>query len=182
MQKPFKPKFCKQCKIKFTPDRPLQSVCSASCAYKRAAEHNRKKINKQDKQDLKARKEKTLTHSDWLNLFQKVFNTYIRLRDKSLPCISCETTANIQYHAGHYFSLGANPALRFQELNVHKQCVSCNNYLHGNLINYRDGIIKKIGEINYEALVLNKGNTLKLSIPEIKDQIKIYKDKIKQLK
>lgn len=75
---------------------------------------------------------------------QIVFNRFIRERDKDETCISCGGWASPQ--AGHYMSAGHHSALRFHEDNVNRQCLRCNNFLHGNLINYRKGLVKKIGE------------------------------------
>lgn len=74
---------------------------------------------------------------------QAIFNTYIRLRDDKQGCISCGKSIN---HAGHYYSEGHHPALQFNEVNVNGQCVRCNRHLHGNLINYRIGLVKRYGE------------------------------------
>jgi hypothetical protein len=74
---------------------------------------------------------------------QAVFNTYIRLRDDSKGCISCGKPIK---HAGHYFSAGHHSALCFNEVNTNGQCVRCNRYLSGNLINYRVGLVKRYGE------------------------------------
>lgn len=74
------------------------------------------------------------------------FNRYIRLRDKDLPCISCGTTKpDIQYHAGHFKTTHVT-SLRFDEQNVNKQCSRCNNYLSGNLAEYRKGLVVKYGQ------------------------------------
>jgi len=75
---------------------------------------------------------------------QEVFNRYIRFRDQGLPCISCGSPNTA--HASHYFSVGQFSALRFNEWNCHSSCVKCNTYLHGNLIMYRIGLVKRIGE------------------------------------
>ena len=75
---------------------------------------------------------------------QVAFNKFIRARDKDLPCISCGTGRVAQ--AGHYLSQGHHSALRYNEDNTNGQCVRCNLFLHGNLINYRAGLIRKIGE------------------------------------
>lgn len=74
---------------------------------------------------------------------QKIFNAWVRNRDKENGCISCG--AEVQ-HAGHYFSVGHHSALRFDEYNVNGQCLRCNNFLHGNLIRYRQGLVNKYGE------------------------------------
>lgn len=75
---------------------------------------------------------------------QTVFNKWIRERDKELPCISCQTGTPTQ--AGHYLSQGHHSALRYNEYNTNAQCVRCNMFLSGNLINYRKNLVKKIGE------------------------------------
>ena len=80
---------------------------------------------------------------------QKVFNAWIRNRDKDKGCISCGGPVE---NAGHYFSAGHYSALRFNETNVNGQCVHCNKWLHGNLINYRKGLVKKYGAETVELL------------------------------
>lgn len=80
---------------------------------------------------------------------QILFNKFIRTRDSGLTCISCG--ASVQ-QAGHFYSAGKFNALRFNEDNVHGQCIKCNYYEHGNLIKYRAGLIKKIGIERVERL------------------------------
>ena len=75
---------------------------------------------------------------------QVVFNKWIRERDKYETCISCGSCSSPQ--CGHYLSQGHHSSLRYNEYNCNRQCLRCNNFLHGNLINYRIGLIKKIGE------------------------------------
>jgi len=78
---------------------------------------------------------------------QKSFNEFIRLRDAGAGCISCEKPSDWggQWHAGHYKTVGARPDLRFNEDNAHKQCSQCNNFLSGNLAQYRMALLAKIG-------------------------------------
>lgn len=84
-----------------------------------------------------------------LLLAQKHFNAYIRKRDSKgeyFICISCgQYKSSSTMHAGHYLSAGHHSYLRFNETNVHGQCPACNTHLHGNLINYRINLVKKIG-------------------------------------
>jgi hypothetical protein len=77
-----------------------------------------------------------------LSKAQTVFNAWVRDRDKDKGCISCGRDVD---HAGHYFSAGHFSALRFDTMNVNGQCLRCNNFLHGNLINYRKGLVKRYG-------------------------------------
>lgn len=173
---------CKFCDVEFKPTySTMQSTCSPRCAIEYSKKIQIAKDNREWQREKKVRKEALLSHSEWLNLFQKVFNTYIRTRDKNSRCISCETPLNgRKFDAGHYRSVGSNPQLRFNEENVWGQCVPCNRDKHGNLIEYRKGLIKKIGVEKVEYLE-NFNISVKLSIPEIKEKIKEYKEKIKAI-
>jgi hypothetical protein len=150
-----KPKTCKQCKEKFTPDRPLQFVCSPSCAYQY---QQRQKQKKQQETEAEARRDWNRRKSDlkplkhWEDMTQRVVNDYIRERDKHLPCISCGTWETIQWEAGHFRSRGAASHLRYHEDNISKQCHRCNVQLSGNQQQYRINLIAKIGIQCVEAL------------------------------
>ena len=187
--KPLKQHKCKECSEYYTKFRSTQQVCSVKCAMamgKRKAEEKRKKLEKADRLEasrrMRERKEKLKSRSDWLKDLQRVFNEFIRLRDADLPCISCGCYHQGQWHAGHYRSVGACPELRFNEDNTHKQCSACNNHLSGNILEYRLGLIEKIGLERVEFLERKDHPPLKLSVEEIKDLIKAYKAKVKELK
>jgi len=83
---------------------------------------------------------------------QITFNAYIRARDAGCKCISCGK--NEVQQAGHYYSAGKYGLLRFNEDNTNGQCVYCNYHLHGNLLEYRENLIKKIGVERFEKLEL----------------------------
>ena len=136
-----KPKKCKSCRQVFDPSRPMQAACSIDCA-KAIARRKREKI---EAAETRRRKEAIKSRPELMREAQTAFNAFIRARDADLPCISCGRHHNGQYHAGHYLSTGARPELRFEESNVHKQCQPCNTHLHGNLVLYRIGLIKRIG-------------------------------------
>lgn len=89
---------------------------------------------------------------------QKLVNAYVRKRDAlndrgDFRCISCgQIKPAGQCNAGHFFSRGHHGSVRFNLDNIHSQCIRCNCHLHGNLIPYRDNLIKKIGEDRYNDL------------------------------
>jgi len=114
-----------------------------------------------------------------LNKTQFYFNRYIRLRDFGKPCISCGCP-NFD-HASHFFPVRGNPKLRFDEDNVHGQCVYCNQHKHGSIAEYSEGLEARIGVDRLKALRGRRGQNLKLSIPEIKEEIERYKQKTKEL-
>jgi intein/homing endonuclease len=167
---------CKACKQPFEPIyNSVQMVCSPKCSYEYAKQLNDKKWKKEKakiKSDL-------MTLQDWIKIAQTHFNKYIRLRDKGQPCISCSKPAKKE-NAGHYRSAGGNPELRFEELNVHLQCEYCNTYKHGNLIEYRKNLINKIGLDKVEWLEKSH-EPANYNIEEVKEIIKTYKDKCKQI-
>lgn len=171
-------------RAKFEPIRGEQ-VCSVECSIeliqsKTFKRKHEKEIRINNAIEKKKILEKLETHSDWLRKLQKVFNAYIRERDKNKPCISCGTNKSNAWHASHYYPT-TKSYLRFNEDNVHKSCVKCNVFLHGNLVQYRERLIEKIGIERVIALDEAKNNRLELTTDEIKIKISYYKIAINKL-
>ena len=78
-----------------------------------------------------------------IGLAVKYFHAYVRERDKDEPCISCGKFTTLE--CGHFYSAGHYPALRFDENNSAGQCKHCNQFLSGNLLEYRRGLINRKG-------------------------------------
>lgn len=169
---------CKNCKNKFEVTYFNQKFCKREECLTAAYDYAKKTKAKQWNKEKKERKEKLKTRADHMNELQKIFNKYIRLRDKDEPCISCGKPKGGGEQAGHYRSVGGNPELRFDENNVHGQCIRCNMHLHGNLIEYRKGLIDRVGLHVVEWLELNH-EPKKYTIEEIKELKKEYKQKIR---
>lgn len=138
--KPPKPKKCRVCSDNFQPMTRTQIVCGWQCAIKHAENVSAKK----EARELREAKARIKTRQQWLKEAQVAFNRWVRLRDADRPCISCGTT-EAKWDAGHYRSVGSNPALRFEPLNNHKQCAQCNQHKSGNAIEYRIGLVARIG-------------------------------------
>lgn len=169
---------CVVCKDKFTPQNNTQIVCNPACAV----EYMKRQRSKEWKQQKKEIKQKLETKSEVLKAAQIVFNTYIRLRDKGKPCISCGSELVKTYHAGHMFSVGSYPNLRFHENNVHGQCIECNLHKHGNVKEYDLRLQNILSKEEYSELLESRNKPLKLTLDEVKELIAIYKQKIKELK
>lgn len=138
------------------------------------------KAKRQRKAD-KATRERLKSRREWLKDCQSTFNTWVRKRDYGQPCISCGTTSNIQYCAGHYRTVGSCPELRFEPLNVHLQCnKNCNMEKSGNIIEYRINLIKKIGLDRVEWLE-GYHPPAKWSVDDLKAIQAEYRAKIKEL-
>lgn len=181
--RPRKPKKCGVCKEEFKPKSPMQKVCGIKCAMAHAEAFRTaeaKRTRAAERKAIREAKQKAKTRGDWQREAQQSFNAFIRERDADLPCISCGRWHDGQHHAGHYLSVGARPNLRFDELNVHKQCSVCNNHLHGNLVNYRRALIAKIGIDAVEGLEADQ-SVKKYSIQDLQQIKKTYIAKRKSL-
>ena len=171
-------KKCKHCKEYFRPEKALQHYClKAECVevwVSSLREAQWKKRKKKLKEELK-------TVQDLMKEAQVAFNAYIRARDKDKPCISCGKPLKGKYDAGHFFSSGGHKSVTFNEYNVHGQCVACNQHKHGNLLEYRKGILKRIGERKLNELTELSNNTIKFTRDELKAIRDDYKQKLKEL-
>jgi hypothetical protein len=152
-----KPKRCRvaECGASFIPARLGQAVCSPACAIKDAPRHQakaQKSLAKVERREIKVRKEKLKSRADHLRDTQQAVNEFIRWRDKDLPCVSCGRRHAGQYHAGHYRTTAAHPELRYEPLNIHKQCAPCNNHKSGDIVNYRIELVRRIGAEQVEWL------------------------------
>ena len=106
---------------------------------------------------------------------QRKVNAYVRLRDSGKPCISCGKPI-VSGHAGHYIAQGSSGALRYNLDNVNLQCLADNLFKHGALIEYRIGLVKKIGEKRVKWLEAHRHDIKKWErseLLEIVEQIKI---------
>jgi hypothetical protein len=151
-----KPKKCRVCGNEYLPYMTTQVCCmSYECQVTYATAHalkSQEKRVKAERKELRERREKAKPLSWHKAEAQRWVNKYIRLRDAKEPCISCGRQHTGQYHAGHYRTVGSCPELRFEELNIHKQCSACNNHLSGNIVNYRRNLVERIGMEKVEWL------------------------------
>lgn len=108
--------------------------------------------------------------SYWLAILQKEINQIVRLIDKDCPCISSGRAYRTDDQAGHFYSVGSTPALRFNLLNLWSQSIKDNMHNSGNLLNYREQLVK-FDIIDLIEDEKRKYPTLKLSIEEIKEAI-----------
>ena len=176
-------KKCKSCKLLFEPKNSLQSACSLICAVDLSKKKEGKialtKAIRIDKQEAKIRLKTLSTYKKDL---QVEINKLIRLIDEGCNCISCGTIKG-KVNAGHYYSVGARPSLRFNLMNIYNQCEHCNTHLSGNLIEYRANLVSLIGECHlgflYDLNLMYKD--LKLMQHEIYEAVIIAKKLNKEM-
>jgi hypothetical protein len=174
-------KACKVCSNYFTPARPLQAVCSPKCAMKHVRTQKKAEIA-----TTRQRKAALKTIPDLIKEADRVFAAWVRERDRQAgyPCISSgqplDWSGN-QVDAGHYRSRGAASHLRYHPNNCHAQAKRENRYLAGNAIDYRMGLIQRIGLEQVEALETDN-EPRKWQRDELLSIIKEFKERLRELK
>ena len=190
-RKPAKPKKCRvaTCKASFVPSRMGQAVCSHACALIDAPRHEskaRKALADIERKDIKVRKEKLKSRGDHVREAQQAFNAYIRARDQAAghPCISSGKPLDWSGNAvdaGHYRSVGSAPHLRFDERNCHAQSKQDNRFLSGNAVDYRIGLIQRIGQEAVDELEADQ-SVRNYTVEQIKGIKAYYRAKTRELK
>lgn len=179
---------CSICLAEYLPKYKSQATCLSDVCKKEQKRQD--KLAREEKQAIRKRKEKLKTRSDYMKEAQSAFNAFIRERDKHEVCICCGLPLNSSgqvpsigggYDCGHYRSVGSAPHLRFDERNAHAQRKQCNRWGSGRAVDYRLGLIQRIGVEAVEALESDQSvkKWTKEELIEIRDT---YKARLKALK
>jgi hypothetical protein len=154
-------------------------IANAKIAHQNALRAKKERKEYKDSKDgLKGRR-------DWTKEAQSAFNAYIRERDKDKLCICCDKPLGFgeiggKFDCGHYRSVGSAPHLRFDERNAHAQRKQCNRWGSGRAVDYRIGIIKRLGMEVVEVLESDQAPK-HYSIDDLKSIKALYKSKLKAL-
>lgn len=183
---------CPHCRGKLDTGQRIHPACIDGYAEAQAAKAARTEAKKArdaakvERALTKKRKEAIKTIPELIKEAQREFNAYIRARDRDQPCICCGLplgTGEVggAYDAGHYRSTGSASHLRFNEDNVHAQRKQCNRYGAGRAVDYRTGLIARIGVARVDALEMD--NTPKKWTREYLVEIRdTYRKKLKEVK
>lgn len=172
----------KACRKPFPPRSMTHKCCSEDCA----AEHVKLEREKKDRQERQKGLQALKTKRDYIKEAQVAFNAFIRLRDQlaGYACISSGRPLDWSGNAvdaGHYRSVGSAPHLRFNEDNCHAQSKHDNQWKSGNAVDYRLGLIARIGLSRVEALESNN-IVRKWSIEELIALRDHYRAKVRQMR
>jgi len=180
---------CKVCRTLFTQRNMMHVACGPECAAVHgvavAAKQKAKALRQERAQD-KVKREAMKSIPQLKEEVQKVFNLYIRLRDAGKPCICCGKFATAAalaklggaYDACHWRSRGSADHLRYNEDNVHLGLKDCNTWGH---LDYRGGLIKRIGIERVEALESNQA-IVKWTHDGLRELKKLYQRRVRDLK
>lgn len=172
----------RSCRAEFEPRSMTHKCCGPACAADFAMSERVRKERSERQEGLRKLKRK----ADHIAETQTAFNAYCRERDRLAghPCISSglplDWSGN-NVDAGHYRSRGSAPHLRFNEDNVHAQSKRENRYNAGNAVDYRIGLIARIGLARVEALESDQEQK-HWTIEELQEKKAYYRMKLRQLK
>lgn len=142
-----------------------------------------KSVKDNNKKELKIMKQKLETKSDLENKLQKEINLIVRLIDKGHKCISSGRELGKSADAGHLYTVGGNPTLRFHLFNIFSQSVHDNQWKSGNELEY----FFRLGDVfssEFQDFVvsLKQIPALHLSKDDLREKTQVARGLIKWLK
>jgi len=147
---------------------------------KKKYDKNKKELWNKEKLEIKKSIE---TKSDLEKKLQKEINLIVRLIDKGHKCISSGRDLGKSYDAGHLYTTGGNPTLRFHLHNIYAQSVHDNQHKSGNELEYflrLETVFNK--ELQDFVLSLKQIDSLHLMKDELRNKIDLSRGIIKWLK
>lgn len=118
------------------------------------------------------------------NKLDKVFSKFIRLRDTKDGYGKCCTCQRVfpyeEIQAGHYISR-TYLAVRWNEQNVHGQCMGCNCFKKGALDKYSLFLVRTYGSEILNSLNKKKHGLIKFKKVDLEMMIEEYENKIKEI-
>ena len=188
----FRKVLCPHCRGKLETGQRIHPACIDGYADAKQAKKERadakaaRMAAKVERASIKARKEAIKTIPDYIKEAQVAFNAYIRERDRTKPCICCGQPLGAgevggAFDCGHYRSTGSASHLRFDERNAHAQRKVCNRWGAGRAVDYRVGLVRRIGLAAVEALE-SSNEVHKWAKDELREIKAHYRAKTKELK
>jgi len=188
----FRRTLCPHCKAKLEHGHRIHAECIGPWAdaqaekAKRAEAKKARAAAKVERASIRVRKEAIKTLPTLKAEAQQAFNAYIRARDADKPCICCGLPLSAgdvggSFDCGHYRSVGSAQHLRYDERNAHGQRKQCNRWGAGRAVDYRIGLVARIGLEAVEALESDNAprKWLREELIYIRDR---YRAKLKELK
>ena len=183
---------CPHCKAKLDTGQRIHPDCIDGYVEAQAAKRERAEAKaaraaaKVERAETRRRKEAIKRKPDLMREADQAFAAYIRERDRQAghPCISSsrpmDWASGNQVDAGHYRSRGAASHLRYHQDNCHAQSKYENRHRAGNAVEYRAGLIARIGLAAVEALEADNRvhHWTREELRAIRDE---YRQKLKQL-
>lgn len=172
---------CKHCLIKFEVKRFNQKFCMLTdecqnASIKFVLDNNRRLSEKKENKEWSDKKKEIIESIKTLSEYKKdlelEINAIVRYLDKGHECISGGFEwGKYKVHAGHLYSVGSSPSIRFNLLNIFGQSEHDNLHLHGNGAIYLERIKVVFGKEVFEEIsdLRHAYPVLKANASEIKE-------------
>lgn len=114
-----------------------------------------------------------------------VFSRFIRLRD-SRPddfgyCYTCGKRIHYKEgHCGHFVPRNILTT-RWLESNCKLQCVGCNLYGNGKILDFEENLVKELGQEEVDILKARRHQVMKVNRAWYEEMIELYKNKAKEI-
>ena len=176
-------KKCKNCKKPFQPINSLNAACSLTCAVKLAEQKEGKMILRQaQRAEVKEMAIRLKTLGDYKKDLQVEVNKLVRLIDEGCSCLACGAT-NTKVDASHFRGVQAWTTLRYHLFNIYSGCAQCNSYRGGNLLKFREGLLREFGDetMNFIDDLPIIYPSLKLMQHEVIEKIQLTREAVKEM-
>lgn len=107
-----------------------------------------------------------------------IFSKYIRAKFPKV-CYTCKKPSD-KLQCGHFVSR-QYLATRWDEDNCRPQCVGCNLWGRGQLLDFEENLINEIGLKKVKQLKISRHQTLKLDREWYEEKINYYENELKKL-
>ena len=125
---------------------------------------------------MKKKSLKTLHNNLW-----KLISEYVRRKENDV-CYTCGVKKEWkETHCGHFLHQAKTSKLAYERKILHCQCVKCNNFLSGNLLEYTIKMVKLYGLKQVEAWKRESKKPYRWKRGELEELIEKYKIKLKKL-
>jgi ribosomal protein L44E len=140
---------CKHCKeVELLPAARCVDIvskkgyCSIECLDGHTIAKLIAKANEPKERQFQAMKVRVKENKETIGVLKKklqvITNKLAKLVNHRTDCISCgvDLASQKQIDGGHFVAVGQCDPMRFNIMNIHPQCVSCNDFKGGNQLEY----------------------------------------------
>lgn len=113
-----------------------------------------------------------------------IFSKYIRwkhAKDGICTCFTCGKQLEVKRIQNGHFIPRNILITRFDENNCRPQCVGCNMFGNGKFLDFRENLVKELGEDKVKEMEASRFKTMKVDNQWYKEKIEYYKEKVKKL-